>query len=386
MSVKLIIMQSNLTLKGGAERVILKIAKHYNAKVYTAEYEQQNTFNEFKDIDIEVIGSKFLLNLLPYGRINQAINYGSAFYNFKLKEDYDVINAHMAPSHWIRNKNINVLWYCHTPLRDVYDLYKYRLSLKKYYQKPLYSLGRNVIKHIDKNIVNKIEFIFANSRNTEMRIKKFYNRNDAEVLNGGIDYKLYENNGDKKYFLYPSRISQNKRQDYAIRAFEIFKRKLRLNDKNKYKLIICGALSKDKSFRNYYNEIKHQIKKIENAELLLNIDEKKLHNLYSNATAVLYPPLNEDYGLVPLEAMASGKPIIAVNEGGPKETIVNNKTGFLINNENEMAERMKYVAEHPAIAKEIGKNGMQRIKKYYSWDIFFEKFDKKINEMKKNGK
>ena len=149
MSVKLIIMQSNLTLKGGAERVILKIAKHYNAKIYTAEYEQQNTFNEFKDIDIEVIGSKFLLNLLPYGRINQAINYGSAFYNFKLKEDYDVINAHMAPSHWIRKNNERVLWYCHTPLRDVYDLYHYRMSLKKLHERPVHMIGTRVVKMLD---------------------------------------------------------------------------------------------------------------------------------------------------------------------------------------------------------------------------------------------
>ena len=62
--------------------------------------------------------------------------------------------------------------------------------------------------------------------------------------------------------------------------------------------------------------------------------------MYSKCTAVLYPPLNEDYGLVPLEAMASGKPIIAANEGGPKETIADNKTGILVNSAEEMANAM----------------------------------------------
>ena len=56
--------------------------------------------------------------MMPYGRVSQGLNYGLSFYNFKIKEDYDVINAHIAPSHWIRNRNERVLWYVHTPLRD----------------------------------------------------------------------------------------------------------------------------------------------------------------------------------------------------------------------------------------------------------------------------
>ncbi len=375
-------MQSNLTLKGGAERVILKIAQHYKAKIYTAEYEKDKTFEGFKDLNIEVIGNKILSKLLPYGRSSQGIRYASAFYNFKLKEDYDVINAHMAPSHWIKNKNNRVLWYCHTPLRDIYDLCEYRLSLKKNYQKPIYKLGIHTIRYIDKKITKNIDFIFANSKNTKSRIIKYYQRTDTEVLNGGIDYKSYENKDDEKYFLYPSRISQNKRQDYAITAFEIFKRNFKSRNSNKYKLIICGSLSKDKSFRNYYNELKQQIKKVGDIKILLNIDDKKMKSLYSNATAILYPPLDEDYGLVPLEAMASKKPVIAVNEGGPKETIINNETGFLINNKREMAEKMQYVIEHPSITKSIGKKGLERIKKYYSWNIFFTKFNKKLKQIK----
>ena len=126
--VKLVITQANLILKGGAEEVVLEIAKHYNAKVYTAEYDRESTFGEYRDIDIEVIG-----NGMRSGgsRMKQGISYASAFYNFKVKEDYDVLNAHIAPSHWVSNKNERVLWYCHTPLREIYDLYSYRMALRK---------------------------------------------------------------------------------------------------------------------------------------------------------------------------------------------------------------------------------------------------------------
>ena len=249
--------QSNLTLKGGAERVLLKIAQHYDAKIYTAEYDKKNTFEGFGDVDVDVIGKQLISKLMPYGRASQGLNYCLSFYNFKIKEDYDVINAHMAPSHWIRNGNERVLWYVHTPLRDLYDLYKYRLSLRKIYQKPVYMLGAGVARAMDQGVVREIEGMIANSNNTRSRIIKYYNRTDAKVLGGGVDYKEYRNGGDGKYFLYVSRISPNKRQEYALEAFEMFKRKTK-----GYKLVLVGAVSKDRSYQEYYLKIRGLARKI----------------------------------------------------------------------------------------------------------------------------
>ena len=74
---------------------------------------------------------------------------------------------------------------------------------------------------------------------------------------------------------------------------------------------------------------------------------------------------------------------IAINLGGPKETILDNETGFLVNNAPEMAKKMVYVAEHPSIAKEIGKKGIARIKKHYSWDHFFDVMDGELAKVAK---
>lgn len=195
----------------------------------------------------------------------------------------------------------------------------------------------------------------------------------------GMDYESYKNSGDEKYFFYPSRISPNKRQDYAITAFEKFKRR-----KKGYKLVISGALSKDLLFQSYYEKIKRMAEKTRDVKILINVSEEMQKELFSKATAVLYPPINEDYGLVPLEAMASSKPVIAVNEGGPKDTIINNKTGFLVNNTEEMADKMLFIAEHKSIASDIGKEGLKRVKKYYSWKKFFETFDEKVRKIAKS--
>ena len=375
---KLLIAQSNLTLRGGAEKVVLKIAQHYGAPIYTAEYDPGNTFKEFGELDVRVIGKPLLSKLLPYGRAMQGLNYGISFYNFKIKEDYDVINAHMAPSHWIRNSNPRVLWYCHTPIREVYDLYEYRMSLRKSYQKPVYMAGAKIVRKIDGEVSKKIELVMANSTNTRRRITRYLGLRNVDVLGGGVDYDKYSNEGDGKFFFYPSRISPNKRQDYVIRAFSAFKKK-----KAGYKLVMAGAVSKDKSHHEYYKRIVDMAKKVKDVTVLENVGEEQLAGLYSRATAVMYAPINEDYGLVPLEAMASSKVIISVNEGGPKDTIKPFKTGFLVNSEDEMAERMLYVVEHPSIAESMGKAGALRVRSEYSWDRFFERFDQGIQKVAK---
>ncbi|MGC8669769.1 MAG: glycosyltransferase family 4 protein [Candidatus Micrarchaeia archaeon] len=374
---KLVIAQANLVLRGGAERVVLKIAEHYKAKIYTAEYARDRTFSEFANLDVEEIGRSAFSKILPYGRVMQGLNYGMSFYNYKLKEDYDIINAHIAPSHWIRNKNDRVLWYCHTPLRDVYDLYEYRLSIRKAYQKPLYMVGAKAVRAIDKGVVKKIEGIVANSNNTKVRIEKYYKR-DALVLNGGVEYEKFKNNGNDKYFLYVSRISPNKRQDYVIRAFELFGKKVK-----GYKLVIAGDISNDKFYVDYYNEIAELANKVGNVKFMIGRPDSEIIDLYSRATAVLFAAVDEDYGLIPLEAMASSKPIISVNEGGPKETVLDGKTGYLVNSVQEMAEKMQYIAEHPKHAEELGKNGRRRVIEKYSWKHFFFEYDKILRKFKK---
>lgn len=368
---KLAITQSNLTLKGGGERVVLKIAQHYKAPIYVAEYEPSNTFEGFEKLDVRMIPKKGMFAKLPYGRASQGLNYGLGFYNLDLADEFDVINAHMAPSHWAANRNERLLWYCHTPLRDIYDLYEYRMSMRKPHTRPIYMLGAAAVRAIDQKVVKKIPYIIANSSNIKSRISKYYQRDDAKVLGSGIEYRNYSNKGDQRYFFYPSRISPNKRQDYAIEAFKLFSRKIK-----GYRLIICGPVSKDKFYYDYYRRIYESAKGPSKIEFLTKVTERRLIELFSSCTAVLYPPINEDYGIVPLEAMASGKPIIAVNEGGPRETILHNKTGMLVNSPEEMAIAMERVARDGELSARLGKAGRKRMEKEYSWEGFFKEFDK----------
>lgn len=366
---KLLIVQPYISLKGGFERVMLKIAQHYDATVYTLEYNPKTTFPEFKDIDVKLIGKDVpFSNILPY-RASQGLKYGYNFYNLKIREDYDVLNPHISPSEWIRHKNPRVLWYCHTPPREVYDLYQARMKYRSYKEKFLYSAMTKTYKLIASRVVNKIEYIAANSSNTKKRIKKYFGR-DSTVINPGIEYEKFYNDGDGRYFLYPSRITNTKRQDYVINAFKRFEKA----SKKKYKLVLAGTLSKDPEHVAYYEKLR-KMANGSSVEIKTNINDRELTALYSRSTAVLFAAINEDYGYVPLEGMASSKPVISVNEGGPMETLVEGETGFLVDSYNEMAKRMAYLAEHKSEAETMGRLGRERVVAHYSWDAFFKKFD-----------
>src|SRR3989338_7202249 len=113
---KLAIATTFLQSMNGVAKVVLKIAREFDATIYTTEYRPESTFPEFKGLDVRVTGTGRKFGLL--GRFGSGINSGLAFHNLKLDMDeFDVVNAHQSPSEWVRNSNSPVLWYCHTPNR-----------------------------------------------------------------------------------------------------------------------------------------------------------------------------------------------------------------------------------------------------------------------------
>jgi len=93
----------------------------------------------------------------------------------------------------------------------------------------------------------------------------------------------------------------------------------------------------------------------------------------------LFAGLDEDFGLVPLEAMSAGKPVISVNEGGPKQYIKNEKNGILVNSPDEMAYYMDFLIERPVLYEDISKNA-QETAKQYDWSNFLQKLDEELNK------
>ncbi|MBR9703810.1 glycosyltransferase family 4 protein, partial [Candidatus Pacearchaeota archaeon] len=139
----------------------------------------------------------------------------------------------------------------------------------------------------------------------------------------------------KNYWLSVNRLAIHKRIEIQLKAFQ------KLPKEN---LIIVGSYEKG---TNHFEKYKGYLEKIkpENVKIINWIDNNKLIKLYSECKGFITTSKNEDFGMTPIEAMASGKPVIAPYEGGYIESIINNKTGILIDdiNHNNLIESIKII-------------------------------------------
>ncbi len=377
----LIIAHPFIHQRGGGERVVLEIAKKFNPIIYSVIYNQKNTFPEFKEFDIKILPTsvfeKPFFFLKNDSRRSLAVSAGFRYYFTKISDGYDVINAHGSPSEWIRNKNERVSWYCHSPNREAFDLYEFRMK-ELSPPKKMINIGLlSIFKIIESRIVPKLEQIITNSEVTNERIKKYLKRNDAKVIHPGVDIKEFQNSRYEKYFLYPSRFAPEKRFEYVIEAFRLF------SSKNKgWKLVLAGFLPKREREQKYLDQLKALSSGL-NIEFKIDINDKKLKKLYATSYTVLFSAINEDWGLIPLEAMASEKPCISVNEGGPTYSIINGKTGYLVNSQQEMAQKMLFLANNPDENERLGKEGRKRVLKNYTWKIFLDNIERAFKEVSK---
>jgi glycosyltransferase involved in cell wall biosynthesis len=200
------------------------------------------------------------------------------------------------------------------------------------------------------------------------RLKKFLNR-DAVVINPPIETsKLhYNKNGD--FWLSVNRLLPPKRVDIQINAFA------KLTNE---KLIIVGSYEQSTNFLNYVKYLK-QIKP-KNVEIKSWVDQKELIELYANCKGFITTAIDEDFGMTPVEAMASGKPVIASNEGGYKETVINNKTGILIDNidEYKLIEAIKKINNDIKINPQKYKKACQEQAKKFDIKVFIKKIEIEI--------
>jgi len=352
---------------GGSERWSLKAALHYKAPVYCLVYNPKETFPEFKDVDVRIIPAPLLpfLFFLPK-KIRESIAYSVALSLFKADAKTVICSTPPAELAAIRN---NLVWYCQSPNRLAYDSYA-KVGREPLVKRAMYSITVPFFRMLDKFAVSKAKKVFANSENIKKRLKDYMNV-DAEVLYQGVNTETFHSGEFKPLFLYPSRITRSKRFEMAIAAFSMVERKY----PGQSRLAIVGFLD-----RNVPDDVAYykELLGMGFGDFFLNVPDAQLKDFYANCLCAVYTPKNEDFGLVPLEAAASSKSCIGINEGGLKETIIDGGTGFLVNNVNELAEKMELVLKTDGLAQSLGERARLVCKEKFSWERFFERFSNSL--------
>lgn len=301
---------------GGAERLLLALHKIYpKAPLYTLVHNPHSAS----------WAKKFSITASPLNKIKLLRNHHQwlspiapmMFETFNFNKFDVVISITRDNAKAIITKPGTLhICYCLTPTRYFWGNTKeYGQDLKmKILPKFLYKYFKN----LDLLISRRPDHYIAISKEVQDRIKTYYNKNSSVVYPPVAD-KFYSNSKPKPlskrdHYLIVSRLEPYKKVDLAISAF---------NHIPDHSLKIVGTGSQAKKLKSLAKT---------NTSFLGQVQDKELIDLYSSAKAVIFPQI-EDFGLVPLEAQSSGTPVIAFNQGGAKETVVDNQTGILFNSQ-----------------------------------------------------
>jgi len=299
-----------LSQQGGAERVLQALSEIWpEAPIFVLFSDKEKLGN----LSAKEINNTYL-HKLP--RVNKSFQWYLPFMPGATERhnlgEFDLVISSTSgfAKGVITEPNTLHISYCHTPPRFLWSgTYGYVSDLRyNFLVKSILPVLLKKMRLWDTLSTNRVDHFIANSNTVKQRIHKYYRR-DSETIYPPVDthnFKIANDTGD--YFVAGGRLVPYKRIDLAVKAF----------NRLRWPLKIFGSGPEEKYLK--------QIAK-DNIEFLGNISEKEKMEILSRAKAFINPQY-EDFGIVAVEAMASGRPVIAFGDGGARESIIENETGL----------------------------------------------------------
>ena len=307
---KIAIVCDWLTNQGGAEKVILGLHQLFpDAPIYTSLYNP----DKLKGFERAEIHTSFIQKIPGAVTHHQLFLYlmPRAFESFDL-DKYDIIisSSHSCAKGIIVKPGTLHISYCHSPMRYAWE--NHQNYIKEYaisgLVKKIAPFLIHRIRLWDRLSSDRVDQFIANSNYIKSRIRKFYRR-DSEVIYPFIETANYTSHKTQSnFYLAVGRLTSYKKFDLIVDTFN----RLELP----VKIVGTG---------NMLKKLKEKAKS--NIEFLGYTSDSELRDLYGQAKALIFPQC-EDFGIIPLEAMASGCPVIAYQKGGALETIIDRETGI----------------------------------------------------------
>lgn len=316
---KIAIVHDYLNQMGGAERLVAAMHEAWpEAPIYTSIYDRGKMPKVFSQMDIRTTFMQRLPFVIRHWRPYLMV-YPMAFEQLDLSE-YDVVlssTTSYAKGVITRPQTCHIC-YCNTPMRFVWTYEDYIKREK--FSLPVRVLLPPLINYLrlwDQIASTRVDYYIANSENIKRRIQKFYHQ-DAKVIYPFVHTQRFKMAPEQdNYFLIVSRLSAYKRIDIPVKVFS------RLN----LPLWIIGSGPEEENLKKMAGPSVRFLGRVPDAEMAA---------YYARCIAFVHPG-EEDFGITPLEAQASGRPVIAYAGGGALETIKEGETGCFFKAQTEAA-------------------------------------------------
>ncbi len=229
--------------------------------------------------------------------------------------DFILTSSHAVAKGVITNPDQLNICYCYTPIRYAWDLYQQYLTEAKLTKGLKGLIAKSILHYIrmwDSTTANRVNYFVGISKYIANRIEKIYGRK-ADVIYPPVDTDKFTcGNGKDNYYLAASRFVPYKKIDLIVETFKDFGgRKLVLIGDGPDKKKIVPLLSANVEYIGYQ-------------------PDEKLKEYMQNAKAFIFAA-EEDFGIIPVEALSCGTPVIAFNKGGASETIIDGESGIHFN-------------------------------------------------------
>lgn len=344
----------------GGEKVLKDVTDLYSnddVTIYT------NVFNKklYKKFGKHVKIKTTFIQKLPFSKkIHQIYLLLMPLALFLLKlEKYDlIISFESGPAKGIKKKYKDKhISYVHSPMRYIWDMHDDYIEAASFFEKIYLKLITPILRIWDRKTANHPKKIYCNSNFVKKRIKKYWNR-DSEVIYPGIPEARINNFiNDKNYYLFIGELNHYKKADLVFDAFLANNRKLKIIGRGK--------------FLDYFKKNKNK-----NIEVLGRVDDSTKDKLLAECSALIFPGV-EDFGMVPVEAMNYGKPVIAFKDGGAMETVKENLSGIFFSEQNT-ASLNEAIIKYENFKNHFSKDKIQNHAKRFSVRTFKENISEAI--------
>jgi glycosyltransferase involved in cell wall biosynthesis len=334
-----ILTGDDFSVRGGAERLVVDFSRALGADIVVPSFDEEivRSYNPSGKIKFISLGHK-----LPEEPMKQLA--GMRMFS-KISLDYDFFISYDDMSLRYLVHDVPHFYFVNTPRRALYDMYYPFLAEQKGFRKLGYWFALNLLKYQDRRFVKRhVRNIAGNSHNVRNRIYKVYQR-DAHVLYPPVHVEDYSCKPSEGYWLSVGRVDKWKRIPLQVEAFR------KMPDKT---LIVIGKV---------YPALQHVVGNAPpNVKFIGACEESRLIEYYARCEGFITTAIDEDFGITPLEAMASGKPVVATKEGGYLETIEDGYTGLLTSPDvKSLCNAIQEISKAPG---EYTDNCIKRAKKF----------------------